>query len=506
MSDSDVKIQIGIEADTKGADEAKWKLDDLNRKAESTDRKAAPSPQPTARPQQGRSQTASEANAKNGAPDEAERTAAKSARERASEARKVSTESREQLSLEEKKQKIAALHKAADAYDARGDMDVAARSARADAHVLEREVTRETKARSAEEQRITREAKEQEALRRVGIGSSQRRMTHAFSVGRDILTGGNPADTASSALLGAGMRTGNPAIIGTAIVAAIATGVVNTYFSQKEKGLSHENALNESRARGEFQINRQRGVFGSSSGLVGNALAAEQERAEREAHRPELQRQTKFGWYNPLRWSDKFLGTKFQTEGISRGDALMAVSPNIGLLTKTLFPKWSEKNFWKSDQARNADTNDKEIERLKEEEGANRKAAREKFLKEEGGKELKALRGRSKRTMGGQREAFVAEMAEKWSQKYKAAMHQSGDAGLATEMADLTVQNELRDRQAQAGAHLVSAKSGGSEIAAVAGWALRSTAGWQEVVTEIGNLRSDMNRGNQDAGLDKLHK
>ena len=93
--------------------------------------------------------------------------------------------------------------------------------------------------------------------------------------------------------------------------------------------------------------------------------------------------------------------------------------------------------------------------------------------------------------------AFADDMAQEWLKTYRDIYSKSKDKGFSTEAADLTVQNQLRDRQATAGAGLVDARSGGAEIAASARWATGSVAGWQEVGARIELLRHDMNQANQ---------
>jgi hypothetical protein len=77
---------------------------------------------------------------------------------------------------------------------------------------------------------------------------------------------------------------------------------------------------------------------------------------------------------------------------------------------------------------------------------------------------------------------------------------------MAKEMATLTYQNDLRERQAQAGAGMVSAKSGGAEIAAAARWSMAGTPQGGDIGSKLDSLIGVVNRGNQEAGMEKLHK
>jgi hypothetical protein len=120
------------------------------------------------------------------------------------------------------------------------------------------------------------------------------------------------------------------------------------------------------------------------------------------------------------------------------------------------------------------------------------------FMEQEGGLQMDRLRQRAKRSLEGSRAAFVDDMAEQWLGTYRDIYNRTaGNDAMAKEMADLTVQNSLRDRQATAGAGLVDAKTGGAGIAAAATWAMQ-TPGWQEVGAKISELHGTVQRGNAE--------
>ena len=100
--------------------------------------------------------------------------------------------------------------------------------------------------------------------------------------------------------------------------------------------------------------------------------------------------------------------------------------------------------------------------------------------------------------MSGQRAAFADDMAEDWLKTYRDVYNRTkGNDKIASEMAGLTVENSLRDRQAQAGAGLVDSRSGGAEIAAAARWATGTVPGMADVGPKIEALHATVQSGNQ---------
>lgn len=370
--------------------------------------------------------------------------------------------------IEEAQKKIQQLHKAADAYEAKG-MDTAARSARADARPLEREVARYTKERAADAKRITQEMREQDGLHKAGIGrGSARRMSQAVGVGEQILSGGDPSRTASSMLVNAGMSSGNPAIIVGAIAAALATTLAGALAKEQDKdkmvGLQQNTRVKNTR----FMLDRQTGVFGSSAELHGTALAAEQEADSKRNVRPELEEKARVKWHDPSTWSS-LIGIK-----------------NSG-----------ERELEKNDQQ----TMEAQILAA-----AAKKRAEWRYREVDGALELDALRSRAKRSLSGQRQVAVDEMAGKAFAKYEEARRQGASEDMAKEMSELTYKNDLRDRQASAGAGLVDARSGGAGIAAAARWAVQAMPQEAEIAGKLETLIGVVNRSDQNASMEKLHK
>ena len=363
--------------------------------------------------------------------------------------------------IEEMQKKIADLRRVADAYDksTKADMGGAAQSARSEAAGLEREVARMTKARAAEEKRVTQELKEQNALQKSGVG-------------RNLIT----------------MRSLTSAGLG-AIAGEIFSSVVDQFAASEMRG--------NRRAATESKNQRQFGIFnsirGTSAEMVSDSYAAEDRIAERKRDRPQIESENKFNTIKSAgegaAWGAGIgaaVGSIVPGLGTAIGAGVGAV---IGGAVKGV-PAYLQGNnrLKQNDQDQAQDE-----EKLKKE----NEEAPKKFMREEGGFQLDALRQRSKRSMDGSREAFADDMAQEWLKTYRDIYSKSKDKGFSTEAADLTVQNQLRDRQATAGAGLVDARSGGAEIAASARWATGSVAGWQEVGARIELLRHDMNQANQ---------
>ena len=371
--------------------------------------------------------------------------------------------------IEDAQKRIAELHRAANAYESKG-MDTAARSARAEARPLEREVARFTKERASDAKRITQEMREQDALQKAGVGRriSPSRMAQAVGAGEQLLSGGDPSRTASSMLVNAGMSSGNPAIIVGAIAAALATTLAGVMAKEQDKDTSERLRFDESRANESFASRRQWGVFGGSSALKGDALSAEEEVAKRTAAAPGLQEKARQKWYDPSTW------------------------------------EWG--GLRKNEGHREAEVNEQERMAAQTRAASKEKLAAARYEQTDGGLELDALRGRAKRSLSGQRQVAVDEMAKKAFAKYEEAKRQGATDDMAGEMSNLTYKNELRDRQASAGSGLVDARSGGAGIAAAARWAVQSNPMGSEVGGKLETLIGVVTRGNHDASMEKLHK
>jgi hypothetical protein len=336
--------------------------------------------------------------------------------------------------IEKTQQEIAKLHNAAKAYESKG-MTTAASSARADARVLERDVARFTKERAAAEKAVTKEVQTQHALKKAHIPISQRQASQSFALGREIISGGNPATSAGSLLASVGVRSGNPLVMAATFVVAAAAGIASVLAQETDKDKEQSLRLGGERANEKFQQQRNWGIAGSSAAFRSDALEAEQDAAKRRNDEPRLAEKARQKWYAPSTW------------------------------------EWG--GLRKNEGRREQEMNQAEIAADLARQAADRKLAPERFLKSEGGLELDALRQHSKRSLAGSQAEFADKEIGKAFAEYKAKIAEGADAGTAKEMATMTYQNDLRDRQAQAGAGLVDARTGAGGAAAAAQWALQ---------------------------------
>jgi len=372
--------------------------------------------------------------------------------------------------IEDMQKRIAELRRAADAYDknTKVDMSGAAKSARSEAAGIEREIGRMTKARAAEERAVTQQLKEQDALKKAGVG-------------RKLVT----------------MRSLTSAGIG-----AIAGDIFSSVIDQFAAGEMLSNRRTATEQRNQRQFGILNSIRGTSSEMVADSYAAEDRIAERKRDRPQIESENKFNMIKSAgegaAWGAGIgaaVGSIVPVLGTAVGAGVGAV---IGAGVKGIPAYLQGKNrLNQSDQDQAQDE-----EKLKKD----NEEAPKKFMREEGGLQLDALRQRSKRTLEGSRAAFTDDMAGQWLKTYRDIFSKSKDKGFATEGADLTVQNQIRDRQATAGAGLVDARTGSAGIAAAAQWGMRSTGGWQDVVSALGDVRHDMNQGNQANQIVPLHK
>lgn len=306
----------------------------------------------------------------------------------------------------------------------------------------EREIARTTTERARAEQAITREIREQSAERKAGVLTPGQKLANAVAVGQEVVTG----NVSGAASVG-GM--GGPWGMAAAVAAAVGAVVIKTVAQERDRDTAQTLGIQREGFMRSYRSGRAAGIFGSSGELVGSALGATDEIAERQAARGEINERARVKWYDPSSWT------------------------------------WG--GLRKNEGMRERERNEAAIEQAERQREKDIAAAKEKYIKEEGGLELRALRGRSARTLEGNREAFKAEMGAEWLGKYKAVLKESGNEGMATEMANLTVGNKVRDLQASAGAGLVDARTGGAGVAAAAQWA---TQAFPDVAAEIRNLHA----------------
>lgn len=291
---------------------------------------------------------------------------------------------------------------------------------------LERDREKTARERSAAEKAVTREMREQQALRRAGITQA----VGTVQAGAQIAGGGG-----GMGMIGGLAALANPVAIGAAIIGGATLGIAKLMASEKQKDTLMDLGVKRDSFNRSYQLNRAAGIFGSSGELVSSALAGDEEISKRKADRSLLDEKARVKWHDPSSWT------------------------------------WG--GLRKNSAQREAEENESQIADLEKQKEKAIAAAQRKFMEEEGGMRLRALRARSKRTLAGSREAFLEEIGQEWMNTYKEALKASGSESVAKEMADLTVGNKVRDMQASAGAGLVDSKSGGAEMAAAAQWAMR---------------------------------
>ena len=360
--------------------------------------------------------------------------------------------------IEDAQKKIADLNRAAAAYESKG-MDTAAKSARGDAREIERDVARMTKARAMEEKRVTQELKEQDALQKAGVG-------------RHLIT----------------MRSLTSAGLG-----ALAGEIFSSVIDQVSAGEMLSNRRTATESKNQRQATILNSIRGTSAQVVSESFSAEENVATLKRDRPQLQSDAKFNT-----WKAAGEGAAW---GAGIGATMGSIIPGIGTVVgagigATIgaavkgIPAYLEgKNNLKKSEQDQA----QEEKRAK----AYNELAPKIFMEQEGGLERDKLQQRSKRTLAGSREAFADEMAEEWLKTYRDIYNRTKDSGIAKEFADTTVQNQLRDKQAMAGAALVDSRSGGAEIAAAAQWGKNAFGIGDILGPKLDTLNNHVEAGNR---------
>jgi len=493
MADNEVKIHVSADADLKGIDEAQRKVEEVHRgqsqaaseanrrpstpaRGDSLDRQIEELKKLRAEQKELEAQGAkSSANSVRRQADKLEKEidregarrlrvedddakrAAKAAKEKAKEPIEQQREVISRGRAEEHEARLSGNTTAADAIKAETDILERALHLRKRYNLTQKESVDIARSEANARAAIGKQATEQTAQRKAGIGGAGG-MARAVGMGEGVLAGGDLSGSTSSSLLQMGMRSGNPVVMAAASIAAIGTFVAGVRAREQDKDTMQGMELRENSAGRSRQRARNASVFGSSGSLISSALDAGEEIEARKAKQTSLDEKAREKWHDPSTW--QWFGMR-----------------------KNAGTRESEKN-----QAEIAD-----LEKQKEKDI---QAAQKKFMEEEGGIELSALRNRSKRTSEGNLGAMVDEMKGMWLSKYKESLQASGSESTAKEMADLTVQNELRDRQAQAGAGLVDARSGGAGIAAAALWSQGAVPGQDQVAAAIAGLHQTVVEGN----------
>lgn len=515
MSDAEVKVRVGVETDNAGAlDELEKKIDNFGRKKKEQEGKVtpttpAPAPKPTPAPAPAPKQPpAVERPGEAGAARPSVLPYAYDALERRRD--KLKDLRREQKELE----RMGATKEARGVERRANSLERAIdREGNRLLRVEDDEAKRAKRAPIEEQQQTIAKALTEEAhARAAGNHAAADAMRRETDLMQRALTlqrtkGVSQADALEIAkqeiaLKNAGISTptvggifaalGGTALLGTAF---------NTALGQMEFGESLSNRGHAMRAASQRRSAAiaQRGTSGEAAA---ESWAAEERAAEIRRNRPQLETENKYG----------LLGSILKGAAVGAGVGAAAGAPVAGIgalpgaaigaviggITAGVPTYFSGKNK----EAQSQQDEDQAEAEAKEKEDL----ARKKFMAEEGGLQLDALRQRSKRTMAGQREAFADDMAQEWLKTYRDVFNRSkGNTEVATEMADLTVQNNIRDRQAMAGAGLVDAYTGSAGIAAAASWAQQS-GGWGDVATKIDGLKDTVAQGNDAYNRENLAK
>ncbi len=291
---------------------------------------------------------------------------------------------------------------------------------------------------------------------------------------------------------GAGLTLGG--VLSTAGVGALLSQVGAMALGQMEFGESLDNRRVATSARNQRQMQILSGVRGSSGQLMAESWAAEDRAAETERQMPQMKTDQK---YDMVRQG---------LTGAAVGAAVGSMVPVIGTaLGAVIGGGIGAGSAWLGGRNKQGQAT-QDIEQDKKLAAEAKERAERRFREVEGGLEMDALRGRSRRSLGGQREAFTADMVAQGLAKYNQARHQGATEEMAKEMAELTVGNALRERQAAAGAGLVDMHSGGAGIAAAARWALESGPQQADITSRLDTLIGVVNRGQAEAEREDLSK
>lgn len=201
--------------------------------------------------------------------------------------------------LSETEARIKSLYQAAAAYENKGMFD-AAKSARADARSLEKDLTRESKERLLAERAVTTQKAEQAAIERAQLAMANQRRTRILNAAAGAIestAGASPLRGVTGAL-----GVGNPiASIGMAIAAAV-TGAMASFSRQ-----AHDvDVMNLEAATGRAVSARRLQRLASFEGTSGAAREAEMSSGDElvrlQAERDELEKKAEVKWFDPSSW------------------------------------------------------------------------------------------------------------------------------------------------------------------------------------------------------------
>jgi hypothetical protein len=364
--------------------------------------------------------------------------------------------------------RVQELYTAAAAYEAKG-MDTAAKSARADARELERDLARNARERAAAEKDITREKQSQQ---KAGDRAASAAQAAAAREER----------SASRFMTRAAGVAGSAAFAAAGLVAENYFGrQTNSANAQAQQAINSRQIANMSGWRGDAGTLQAQG-FGAQD----QAFALQEERKGIEA------RKTGSMWQHGLAGAagGAAIGTMM---GGPWGALAGAIVGGIGGAYRAKVGSDVE-----------LDKNAKDQQTAKKQAEEAFKASQERFQKGEGAIEIEMLRNRSKRSVEGQRGAMIDQKLLEWAETYKQMRAKGGSDEMAKEAADLTTGNSIRDQQAQAGMSLVGARSGAAESAAAARWGMQSFPGMDQLAGRIDALHDTVKVGSQTGPMPNL--
>lgn len=376
----------------------------------------------------------------------------------------------------ELREEAAKLRQSADVYSQKGGFeDSRARSARAEAATREREADRLERpiksARLAEEKEITRERREQAAISRAEETQQQAGARMLFG-GRRGVAGGLVGGVVGAGL-GFGLqeflteRTGRQ---GIALRAA-------AQRQMDERGLA---------IAGSWR--------GSSSQTLAQVHGLADDIAHQQANRPELERKANAGtMQGALSGASAGAGI-----GAAIGAGIGSIIPGLGTLVVGGIGAaigaglGGAAGAWRGHAAgeREKDEDSKKLE-LKRKIREELEALGKKQVREEDGQITMDLAShRAERTMSGSRAAVIDQQKQQFLNRYRELRGMNLSDGEAKKTAGLEAETSMRERQAAAGASLVTAHSGAGDIAAAARWAGMSTPGMAETKAAIDALHT----------------
>lgn len=343
------------------------------------------------------------------------------------------------------------LYKAASAYESKGHFDLA-KSARADAQVYEKDITRDTQERYEVARALIRDKRQSAKEDREDAKEAVKAAREVASVGKIALNVGGRAAGASGM---GGIASMIGAVGPQALAAAAVAELVGSYVSQwKDK----QDEQARQRGEGIRQAHRQEFIHGLTGGEGQERAGAEAERLREEI----IELKEKKGSFVQQGWSDM---------------AKNGYNNTLGRVLPTL-----ERSDVKAERENGETLSRKEgeLEKAKAE-------AAEKYTHGPGGWDLEA---RQKILDGDIKGAIALRDRAAAEKEYQTVLKATGhNTELAEQAAELTVKEAARGRAMSLG-HLVNARSGAGDISRLASLASQESTGDASPAAIINELRA----------------